>query len=123
MRRLTFALLFVACGPPATLTRVQQEVFTPSCNFSSCHLGAGNNGLNLEAPVHDKIVNKAAVGPGASSGLKLVVPGKPEESYLYQKLTQEVPAAGVRMPNTGDALDVASLQLVKDWIAGGAQDN
>ena len=121
MRALFFAAVLVSCGgPPPTFTRVQAEVFDKSCNFSSCHSGAGNNGLNLEKPSHAKLVNKDTVGV---TGKKLVVPGKPDESYLYEKITKDTPQAGARMPNTGDPLEADRIQLVREWIAAGAENN
>ena len=124
MRRAAAMLALLACGPPQppTFTRVQSEVFNASCNFSACHSGAGSNGLNLESPAHAKIVNVTAYGVDAGTRV-LIVPGKPEQSYLYEKLTKDMPAAGARMPNTGDALEQARIDLVREWIAAGAQNN
>ena len=121
---LGFVLCFfalAACGPPATLATVQTEVFDKSCTFAACHKGAGAGGLNLEAPSWGRLVSVNARGPGAA-GLMLVVPGKPDESYLLQKLTHDAPVAGVRMPQGGDPLAADRLQLVHDWIAAGAKE-
>jgi mono/diheme cytochrome c family protein len=121
MFRVTMVTLLAAgCAPAPTLKVVQSEVFAASCNFSSCHRAAGAGGLNLEAPTAAKLVNVKAVG---APSLVLVVPGQPEASYLYLKLTQATPAAGAQMPSNGDALSAERLALVHDWIAAGAKDD
>jgi len=122
--RALFALIVVAaCGAPATLTRVESEVFKKSCLFSGCHSGSASaEGLNLDSPTYAKLVNVKAKGAMVTN-LTLVVPGKPDDSYLYQKLTQTTPAMGTLMPQTGEMLDAPRLQLVKDWIAAGAENN
>ena len=123
MRALWLLLLLAACGAPPTLTRVESEVFKKSCLFSGCHSGsAPAEGLNLDAPTYSKLVNVKAKGAAVTS-LALVVPGKPDDSYLYQKLIQTMPAMGTLMPQTGEMLDTARLNLVRDWIAAGAENN
>lgn len=124
MRRLLPLAALLGCGQPVapTMTNVQSNVFNLSCNFAACHKGVGSNGLNLESPAHAKIVNVTAKGVDGGTRL-LVVPGKPDESYLYEKISRDMPSAGARMPNTGDPLDPQTLDLVKRWISEGAQNN
>lgn len=117
-------LLLAGCGgPPPTLKRVETEVFAKSCTFSSCHsASAPAEGLNLESPTHAKLVGVKARATGATD-LTLVVPGKPDDSYLYQKLMQTKPRVGAQMPNNGDPLEAGRMTLVRDWIAAGAQND
>jgi hypothetical protein len=125
MRTLSAVLVLftAACGPPPTLKRVETEVFAKSCTFAACHsASAPAEGLNLEAPTYAKLVDVKARGAGATD-LTLVIAGKPDESYLYQKLSQDKPRTGARMPSNGDPLDAARLNLVRDWIAAGAENN
>jgi len=49
----------------------------------------------------------------------IVVPGKPCESLIVQKL-QGVSPSGARMPRGGPFWDDAKIQLMIDWIAEGA---
>lgn len=123
MRPLLALLLLAACGPPPTLKRVETEVFAKSCTFSACHsASAPAEGLNLESPTHPKLVGVKARAVGATD-LTLVVPGKPDDSYLYQKLIQTQPKVGAQMPNNGDPLEPGRMALVRDWIAAGAQND
>ncbi len=58
---------------------------------------------------------------GHLTGTSIVVPGKPCESALVQKL-QGVYPVGVQMPKDGPPYWTPSqIQLVIDWIAEGAQ--
>jgi hypothetical protein len=122
--RLLFVVVAVllSCSPPIdpTFTNVQDQVFKVSCAFAACHKGQGADGLNLEPPAHAKIVNVATQG---FDGGTLVVPSKPDESYLYLKLTLARPPLGQRMPPASDGLEPVRLELVRAWIAAGAQNN
>jgi hypothetical protein len=60
---------------------------------------------------------------GQNSGTRIVVPGKPCESVLVQKLGL-APPFGARMPYNGPPyFSAAELMLVRDWIAEGALNN
>ena len=60
---------------------------------------------------------------GQISGVRIIVPGKPCESILAQKLGL-APPFGARMPYNGPPyFTAAELTLVRDWIAEGAVDN
>jgi hypothetical protein len=58
-----------------------------------------------------------------NSGTRIVIPGKPCDSIIVQKLGL-APPFGARMPYNGPPyLSAAELQLIRDWIAEGALDN
>jgi hypothetical protein len=60
---------------------------------------------------------------GFNSGAEVVVPGEPCSSLLVDKLSP-TPSWGARMPYDGPPyLTEEEQQLVKDWIAEGANDN
>jgi len=48
-----------------------------------------------------------------------IVPGKPEESYLFQLINDT--DAGVRMPKDADRLSDEEIDVVRRWIAAGAK--
>jgi len=98
-------------------TRIQETVFTPLC--IQCHQGAGAPlGLRLDAG------NSFAMLVGVASveepSLLRVEPGLPDTSYLVQKV-QGTATVGGRMPLGGPALEQSSIDLIRSWIAGGAQ--
>ncbi|MSQ01814.1 MAG: hypothetical protein EXR71_07970 [Myxococcales bacterium] len=140
------ALLLVACSGVAdtadtadtgegaeplapTLTNVQNEVFTPSCAFSSCHgEGGGAAGLSLLTGLaYAELVAVPAEGaypyPAPINSIR-VVPADPDGSYLIVKIdpASEGERVGDLMPAPA-GLDEEHVELVRQWILLGAQDN
>jgi uncharacterized membrane protein/mono/diheme cytochrome c family protein len=62
--------------------------------------------------------NKAGVFRGGESGV-VVVPGKPEESELYKRITRSPNEEGV-MPKKGKLLKDNEITLINLWIQNGA---
>ncbi len=113
------ALASWACAdaPPPTFAEVQADVLNKSCAFSSCHGAAqGTGGLKLDGTDADY---DRLVGVASSTGEPLVDPSHADGSYLVAKLEGADGIVGDVMP-PGGALDDAALQLVRDWIDGGA---
>jgi hypothetical protein len=108
-------------NPNATFSRVQAEVFTPSCALSGCHAGAAPaQGMNLSAgSAYAQVVGVSAVG---SSRLR-VAPGDVAGSYLFSKLRGDATITGSRMPLGGPYLSSDREQLVVDWIRRGAPND
>ena len=99
---------------PATWSSHIQPLFRQKC--AGCHLdGVRQGGYSTDTPTLLRV-------PGVSqgSGLQLVVPGDPEQSFLYLKLAERNPPLGAQMPEAGPPLSAAGLQLVYRWIAEGA---
>lgn len=104
---------------PATLTQVEAQVFAISCTFSTCHAGAvGAGGLNLQGDSYEKLVGVASPN---ETDKQYVVPGDPDASLLMERLVTEDTVK--RMPQGTEPLDDARIELVRSWIADGAQDN
>jgi hypothetical protein len=103
--RTFLALILLTPCLTAAETSVQQLI-TARCQ--TCHndqLRSG--GLSL--------TTMADMRKGGSRG-PAVVPGKPEQSILYQLISGDEP----RMPREGEPLNAAEVQRVKQWIAQGA---
>jgi hypothetical protein len=82
----------------------------------SCHSSNTTSGFNLGA--YENLRRG-----GLNSGTRIIVPGKPCDSIIVQKLGL-APPFGARMPYNGPPFfSAAELQLVRDWIAEGALDN
>ena len=100
----------------ADFQSIQDRVFTPACTV--CHAGgAAPQGLRLDA------ANSYAMLVGVSStersSILRVAPGRPDESYLVQKLEGSA-AFGARMPLGGPYLDTETIATIRQWIADGA---
>ena len=114
----------VDSGPPdptATFTRVQNEIFTPTCAQLGCHAVIGKQESLVLAPglAYANIVGVASV---EMPQLARVTPNDPTNSYLYRKITG-AGITGVQMPNGQTPLTAAQIKLISDWIRRGAPND
>jgi len=107
--------------PTATFTRVQNEIFTPTCAVIGCHhpIGQQSQLLLTTGNAYANTVNVASV---ESPSLLRVKPGDAPSSYLYRKITG-AGITGDRMPQAGPPLSDAQTKLVRDWIRRGAPND
>ena len=107
--------------PTATLTRVQAEVFTPTCGALGCHDPLGRQeGMILTAG--RSYTNTVGVASNQMPSLLRVAPSDPANSYLYRKING-AGITGDRMPQGGPYLTDAQIKLVRDWIRRGAPND
>jgi hypothetical protein len=114
------SLTFAACAPAPPLSDVEQKVFAHSCVFSSCHAANGSpaGGLSLAGSTFEKLVNvKSTLVPQKQR----VVPFDPDQSFLYEKISQDKPSAGMRMP-PGQPLAEDEIAMIRAWIVAGAEN-
>jgi hypothetical protein len=106
----------------ATFTRVQNEIFNPSCALSGCHsAGSAAQGLSLaEGQAFGNIVNVRSSEQGSKDRIE---PGDPNNSYLYLKVIGDPSISGVQMPRFRTPLSQELQDLLKDWIEAGAENN
>jgi hypothetical protein len=123
-----------ACKPPktpsVTLSGNIQPIFNKSCALAGCHLGASSiNGQDLSTGnARKSSVNVPVV---QKQGFKRIVPGKPNDSYLYLKLIGDPSISGVLMPQgcpgaplAGAAcLTADEIAAIRAWIVECALDN
>ncbi len=132
------ALLLTACGnletitgpggeggepidTSATFTRVQNEIFTPTCASIGCHdpLGQQSQMVLSAGRAYANTVNVASV---EMPSLMRVQPNDPSNSYLYRKITG-AGITGDRMPLSLPPLSDAQIALVRNWIRRGAPND
>ena len=129
---VTLFLLLTACGkletptdpgvsgepidPTATFTRVQNEVFTPTCGIVACHhpIGQQSQMVLTAGRAYNETVNVTSV---EMPSLKRVT-----NSYLYRKITG-AGITGDRMPQTLPPLSDAQIALIRNWIRRGAPND
>lgn len=107
-------------GPPPgddDFTVIQNTIFTPVC--AVCHSGAqAPQGLRLDAGnSYAMLVDVPSVEVPT---LRRVAPGDPGRSYLVQKIEGRA-AVGDAMPPGGPPLGASQIDLIRQWIAAGAQ--
>ena len=78
------------------------------------------SGMNLSSAnaSFDALVNVQSL----QVSLDRVEPGNPDMSYLVQKL-EGTQAVGTRMPQGQAPLSQAMIDMVRQWITDGAQNN
>lgn len=128
------ALSVAACGtrktpteplepvnPSATFSRVQAEIFTPSCALSGCHAGpTPQQGMDLSAGKSYASI----VGVRATESTRArIAPGDPAGSYLVSKTAGDATITGSRMPLGGPYLSDATQKLLVDWVQRGAPND
>jgi hypothetical protein len=111
--------------PDSSYGLVYNKIFSVSCSLSGCHDAAnGSHQLSLKGSgVYNAIINGSVrnVEAGAAN-LKQVVPGNPDQSFLYQKINYDKSPHkyGSKMPTGGLTLTPAQIEFVRQWIAAGA---
>jgi hypothetical protein len=112
-----------------SILEIEVKVFKESCAISGCHnagTAAGDLVLfnafeNLMGPDGTGVLasNRTASGKGK----KLVEPFVPEESYLFQKITEVASGEGAFMPKGRRVISDAAIEAIRLWIEQGALDN
>jgi len=107
-----------------------QAIFDAHC--ITCHDPAHPIGREFPTYVEMPLVAGSSyaalvnVAAHETCGGTRVVPGQPEQSYLYRKVVDATPCDGLRMPHRGMLASVpplpdADISTIKTWIAAGAR--
>jgi hypothetical protein len=116
-------------APTGTWSAIYPAIFPETtkaqCDF--CHSLPPNEKSNggLSVGTDKETAYKALVGQSSASlkcnGRQYVVPGKPDESLLYGKVT--TPPCGDHMPLGGSTLTDDQVEMIRTWIEAGAKDD
>ncbi len=108
----------------STYHAIQEYIFDKSCVNSACHAAPTNvAGLDLSyTSSYEELIGQTPENPSASdSGMKLVDPGNPENSFLLTKLITPISQEhGQRMPLGSGVLHDGKIDAIRKWIAAGA---
>jgi|LNFM01.1.fsa_nt_gb hypothetical protein len=104
-------------------------VIVETCGATYCHHGSGATAASRdlsEQHVRETLALRSLQVPR----LRLVEPGRPDDSYLVHKLLgtmstlaecrADAMACGTRMPSPTQPLDAQQIAVVRQWIADGA---
>jgi hypothetical protein len=101
------------------LDRLPTDPAGPGCR--QCHYRTQSTHVGLDLGGLDLTTLGSLREGGGTSGARIVVPGRPEESAIIQKLRGTYPF-GTRMPKSGPPfLAPSEIDLVATWIAQGAK--
>ncbi len=109
--------------PSPHLSDIQQVIFTPSCSTNtSCHNSTGRAGmLDLTA---GRSFTELTQRKGFYSEVPVVLPGRPEASFLVKKLRGMLgPNQGEQMPLRDTPLGEEQIQAIEAWIRAGAPND
>jgi hypothetical protein len=107
----------------STFAAIQKVVFAGNkCTNDTCHGAAAVGGLDLRP---DAAYKSLVEVKSTSSSLQRVMPGRPDESFLYNKLRAatepgSVMVEGSPMPSGAPALSTEHLEVIRRWIETGA---
>ena len=99
-----------------------QAIFNARC--LPCHSSDNDEGhpvADLDLAGNNMPRNTIAARSGQlSDGTLLVNPGRPDESYLVEKIAVDEPAHGRRMPRGRPPLPAEEIETIRNWVLGGA---
>ena len=99
-----------------------QAIFNARC--LPCHSSENEEGhpvANLDLAEGNMPRNTIAAGSGQlSDGTLLINPGRPDESYLVEKISEDEPTRGSRMPRGMPPLSDEEIETIRSWVLGGA---
>jgi cytochrome c5 len=102
----------------ANFKAIQDNVFTPVCIV--CHAGAAAP-LGLKLDADNSYAFLVGMASSEEPGILRVNPGDPDNSYLIQKLEGTAKVGG-QMPLGRSAIPQETIDLIRQWIAEGAED-
>jgi len=110
-------------GPAFSFSRIQAEIFTPTCAKGGCHDAASaSGGMVLAAGrAYGEIVGRPS---SENASLDRIEPGDPERSYMIKKLRGDPDITGAQMPfdNPG-SLTREQMDGLIGWIRAGAPND
>lgn len=119
------------CSTNPTFKACIQPIFAKSCGKAGeCHgEGSKSGGLTLVGSSSADL-QRDGEGPNSKGkSLKLIVPSKPDESLIYQKVLDTDKRAtgfdstGSKMPLGSYSIEQADIDQLKKWIENGAKDD
>ncbi len=100
-----------------------QALFSESCAGSTCHVGfQGGPGGDMDLRPGSVCASVINVEVAEAPALRRIVPGNPDESYLYCKVTPDcdvLPERAQLMPPGTDGLPADERNLISQWIQAG----
>lgn len=117
---ISCATLALACGSddrPASWSYLHEAIIRPNCATVSCHTGENATaGLRLQE-TDQAYANLTGLPCGSAEAgeQSFVSPGAPE----FSRLTELLRGSNITMP-PDRLLSIQDVELVEEWIAGGA---
>ena len=106
--------------PPRSVSFSQdiEPIFTGTCAVAGCH-NSGTQESRVNLSTYDAALNSV----GVQYGTEIINPGNPDDSPIIDKISNNNPQYGVRMPESGSPLSPAEIDSIRAWIEDGAPNN
>ena len=111
-----------------TFLGLHTYIFSSSCNQPACHDGTFEPDFRTVQSAYNSLVlhpinkNYDLAIDGRDPLPARVVPGDPDQSMMWHRLTMHNPPNFELMPSSGLALSPGKIALIEDWILNGAKD-
>ncbi len=110
---------------PKSFAGMHQTIFRPTCANSGCHDGTFEPDYRTIESTYNTLVLQKAIQTQGSNDMR-VVPGNPDASLLYLRLTQEIGSGVMPLalePNSDWNLKKTEyINNIRNWIQNGAKD-
>lgn len=103
---------------PVSFSEDIQPIFNGNCAVSGCHDSA-----TQESGVNFSSYDAALSSMGVQYGTEVINPGNPNNSPIVDKISNENPEFGERMPLNRQPLSDAEIDSIFAWINDGAPNN
>ena len=115
--------------PEGNFAWLHQQVFAPTCANSGCHDGTFEPDFRTVGSAWNTLVNHPVIANDAAMSFnRRVVPGSVSNSFLFERLTVNIPNTSGMMPlevdeeSDYDERREEYLDAIAAWIAAGAPD-
>lgn len=104
-------------GPDLTPTFAADVAPVLQSRCTPCHIGLRTSGVEMTT------YTLLSTSVGQQYGIAIVQPGDADGSPIIDKISNDNPAHGVRMPQGLPPLSAAQIQTIREWIDAGANDD
>ncbi len=110
-----------------TILGLHYHIISKRCNQPGCHDGSFEPDYRTVQSTYSTLVyhgiekNYVKQRDGLDPLLYRVMPGEPDQSMLYHRITQDRPQFE-QMPSSGIPLEQREIDLIREWIENGAPD-
>jgi uncharacterized membrane protein len=107
-------------GPPKSLAADVQPIFNANC--TSCHSGAFPP-RNMSLASGEAFMDTVSIASEEVPEVVRVLPGDPDNSYLFWKITDNPGITNNPMPLGNFPMTQREIRMIRRWIEQGALDN
>jgi len=113
---------------PSSFLGLHTNIFSQSCNQPACHDGTFEPDFRTVQSAYNSLVlhpvnkNYSIQVDNREPLPARVVPGNPDQSMIWHRLTMHNPPNFEQMPSSGIALEEEKINQIEQWILEGAKD-